>query len=300
LAVIERGSPGDSPALAPLWEGRELYRTESRPGVYRAYIPFHANEALHLARIDLDAQAAEFLLAPARVNLLISSFTCVILVLLALYSHWAMRRSAQMKEHEHLAHIGTMAASLAHEIRNPLGTIKGFVQLAAEHSEPAVQTLLQKAVSETQRLERLVSDLLAYGRPAQPRLSATSWHEVASTLEVAVQGEDAALETDPDLLRQALVNVVRNAREASDNVVVTGTTEASFFRITVTDSGPGISDDAIRARPFHTTKVNGTGLGLAITRKLLEALGGRFELRRRAEGGTEAILRIPHGKHTHR
>lgn len=319
LQIIARGAALDTADLAPLWEGRELFRTQtvrSRTAtIFRVYVPFHSGAGLRLACIDLNAAAADFLMVHARHNVIVASVGGLVLVLLSVYSLWAMRRASQYRERElemaHLAHLGKMAAALAHEIRNPLGTIKGFVQLAGERADTATRDLLTPVLGETSRLEELVNDLLSYGRPPHPDLRLTSWNEVAVGLmahgrqmigdrPIRLLILDAEIEwrTDPALLTQALLNLLRNAVDAipvEGEIRVearkTGGDEISIF---VIDTGAGITDETVTRlfEPFFTTKASGTGLGLAITRRVVTALGGDVALRRRPEGGTEALIRI--------
>jgi len=182
---------GTRPELRAIWSGRELYRTEdiaSKQGtVYRAFIPFHRPEGLRIARIDIDLDAADFLLLHARHNVAISIVRGLVLILVACYAFWMNHRWAAMErahlEWQHLANLGQVAAGLAHEIRNPLGTIKGFSQLAAERADSKTAELLAPVISETLRLERLVSDLLLYGRPPAPETRTVFWPDVAAELE---------------------------------------------------------------------------------------------------------------------
>jgi len=321
LRVITRGGAGDTPELAPIWEGRELFRTQTVPSrpraIFRACIPFHTDEGVRIACMDLDSAAADFLVVHARQNVIVASLSGLALVLLSVYSLWAMRRTARFRERqlemEHLAHIGKMAAVLAHEIRNPLGTIKGFTQLAAERAEPSVRDLLAPVLAETGRLEALVHDLLAYGRTPLPQPRAAAWEEIASRvagharhligerpIELVVAEARLRWETDPELLGQALLNLVRNAVEAIPEATPGQVRiEASLAPkggvvISVADTGSGISDEVLARlfEPFFTTKAFGTGLGLAITKKILASLGGSLELRRRGQGGTEAVIRM--------
>lgn len=331
VAVISRSDPAAA-ALAPLWDGRELFRTELTSTTFRAHVPFHKSDGLHIARIDLDPAAADFLLVHARHNLIVASVGGLVLVLLSLYTYLAMRRATALQvrqlELEHLAHIGKMSAVLAHEIRNPLGTIKGFVQLAIEKSQAPARALLDRAVAETQRLEDLVKDLLAYGRPSPPQWQEVSWTAAGATAEaharhlvgsrpIAVSVSSAPLvwRSDPALLEQALLNLVRNAveaipTEAAGSLRIEAESAADgAIAVRVRDSGVGLSD-AVRRRlfePFLTTKASGTGLGLAITRQLAASLGGSLELRDAPAGGVEAVLlfagagkREDHGNHSDR
>ena len=321
VQLIARGGAGDSPELAPLWDGREFFRTEFVAGqggagrVFRAHVPFHSNGVLHIARIDLNVAAADFLVVHGRHNVIVASIGGTVLVLLSIYTLWAMRRAARYQvrqlELEHMAHIGKMSAVLAHEIRNPLGTIKGFVQLAGERSDEATRKLLAPAVTEVQRLEELVKDLLAYGRPAAPQWKDVDWRKVAATAEqharnligsrpirLSISDADLAWRSDPDLLEQALLNLLRNAVEAipaGDGGEIRVEAERKpdgALLIRIADTGAGL-DSSIRGRlfePFLTTKASGTGLGLAITRRIAASLGGELELRPGAEKGAEAAL----------
>jgi two-component system sensor histidine kinase HydH len=255
-----------------------------------------------VARIDLDARAADFLTADARHNVAVSLVGGMVLVGLTLTALWAMRRTAQLEQQrmkmQHLAHLGELAAVLAHEIRNPLGTVKGFLQRAGERAPAQTRALLEPALEETGRLERLVNDLLVYGREPVVRRAKVQWGEIAARLKcdarVVVEESELGLETDAALLVQALLNLVRNGLEASGEgeVRVEARREAGGVWISVLDRGPGVAEEA-RGRmfeAFYTTKSLGTGLGLAITKKLVEALGGRVEIRGREGGGTEARM----------
>lgn len=316
VAVI---SPSDADAdqLAPLWRGQELFRTEFTPTAFRAHVPFHTSAGLRIARIDVSPAAADFLLVHARHNVIVASIGGLVLVALSMYSYFAMRRTASLQvrqlELEHLAHIGKMSAVLAHEIRNPLGTVKGFVQLAAERSDASVRPLLDRAVCETQRLENLVKDLLAYGRPSPPQWADTEWRDSAATAEaharqligdrtiaLSVAKVPLVWRSDPALLEQALLNLIRNAVEAipagapGEIRIDAERSGAGEVVIRVRDNGIGLAD-SVRERlfePFATTKASGTGLGLAITRKLAESLGGSLTLESRAGEGVEAVLRF--------
>jgi signal transduction histidine kinase len=315
LAIFTRpGEPGTG-ELSAIWNGEELFRTELTRTVFRAHVPFHTSDGLHIARIDLDPAAADFLLVHGRHNVIVASIGGLVLVLLSMYSLFSMGLAARLQvrqlELEHLAHIGKMSAVLAHEIRNPLGTIKGFMQLAGERSDQPARDLLGRAVAETQRLEDLVKDLLAYGRPSPPQWKEVQWQQVAVMAEVharqliagrpirlSVEASPLAWRSDPALLEQALLNLIRNAVEAipagssGEIRIEAESDEAGGIAIRVRDTGGGLPD-VVRQRlfePFLTTKASGTGLGLAITRKVAASLGGSLELAPGPDGGLDAIL----------
>jgi signal transduction histidine kinase len=322
LELIEHGKAGDEPRLQPIWNGRELFRIgfiqEGGAPVYRAYVPFHSSAGARIARIDLDGRAADFLVVHARHNVIVASLGAVVLVVLSLYGIWATRRAAvlelQRLELEHLAHMGKMAAVLAHEIRNPLGTIKGFAQLAGEKTDASVQALLKPILSETGRLEGLVNDLLLYGRPPEPSVRMAKWEETLGPLRAHAQQIMGARdirfvpdnpglewETDPHILQEALLNLIRNAADAIGDApggevrLEVRSREPKGLTLSVIDNGPGLSEVA-RSRlfePFFTTKAFGTGLGLAITRRLVESLGGELSIKPGKPRGMEAILHFP-------
>jgi two-component system sensor histidine kinase HydH len=307
IAVIERGTE-EGRRLAPIWEGRELFRTERGEDVFRAYVPFHSEDGLRVARIDIAERAADFLVVHARRNVLAAIVVSLAVAGLALALAWSARRAARLEQRqlelEHLAHIGKMSAALAHEIRNPLGTIKGFAQLLGERGRDSA--LVEPILSETTRLEHLVRDLLLYGRPPSPSRRAVAWSDIAGRLRAhaesmgsavlfSAESPDVTFVTDPNLLEQALLNLVRNGIEAAESEVKVRVARNGGVSILVEDDGPGFESEA-RDRmyePFFTTKASGTGLGLAITRSLVGALGGHLEVGPRPGGGTVARVELP-------
>ncbi|MFB3828738.1 MAG: PAS domain-containing sensor histidine kinase [Bryobacteraceae bacterium] len=313
IAVFDREtSPPGDPALEAIWSGRQLFRTEETrvdgERVFRAWVPFHSGARLRVARIDLAASSAAFLVQHAGHNLVVASVAGLTLTGLSLFAMRAVRRGAQL---ERLAELGKMSAVMAHEIRNPLGAVKGFVQLAAEKAGPDVNAMLEPALDETRRLERLVNDLLLYGRPPAPSPRRMAWAPLANSLEnharqfaagrplgFAATGEEWTLESDPDLLKQALLNLVKNAVEASDSpqIRLTLAPHGSGAVIAVEDNGPGIPQGVRLFEPFQTTKASGAGLGLSIAHKLVESLRGRLVLRNLAAGGARAEILLPHAR----
>ena len=321
LRIHEKRIPGDG--LDALWDGRQLFliqTVESPQGrMLRGWAPFHQEGELRIAQIDLWADAADFLLLPARRNLAVSAAASGALALLSLllWRAFLVRQRALLRqsELEHLAQLGRMTAVLAHEIRNPLGTIKGFAQLIEEQLPDSQKALISPIVGEAGRLERLVNDLLAYGRPRQPvvsRLALRPLLEQAVELQRRSAGQadimwrlecippEAEIETDPDLLQQILANVLRNAAEAAGQagrpaVAVIARAAGKSVLIEVRDNGPGFTQEALERgfEPFFTTKSAGTGLGLAISRRLAQLLGGTLEAANAAEGGAVVRLRLP-------
>ena len=317
------------PTVEVIRAGRELYRTEEiRTGdkdIFRAYIPFHSAGQVYVARIDLSPAAPDFVLVHARHNVEIAVASGAVLLLVALTAMWSLRRSAQLErrkmETERLAELGSVSAVLAHEIRNPLGAVKGFAQLAAEGVADEKRKLLGAIVRECGRLEALVNSLLLYGRPLAPEIHETAWPELESDLaayagqaigprpiEFRSESEIAGLATDAGLLKQALLNLIRNSVEsipegqAGRIRLRAARTQGDEVTISVEDDGPGLPE-TVRAKlfsPFVTTKAAGSGLGLAISKKVVEALGGSLSLRGVAPHGTRAELCLHGANFSHR
>ncbi len=279
--------------------GEQLYALDKGAEVWRITVPVEDGNGHALARIDIAVSAADFLTSRARQTLGVSLAAGVALLALGAWGIMARRRQASL---EQLAELGRMSAVLAHEIRNPLGTIKGFTQLAREKAPQEIATMLDTSLRQTERLENLVRDLLHYARPPQPSVRRLEWPEMAARIrehglytrnetaaQLKVEDSPAAFETDPEMLEQILLNLVRNGMEAAKSQVVV---TAGNGRIMVYDDGPGFDGEALRRafEPFHTTKAQGTGLGLAVARRLARALGADLSINAPAGGGTRMEL----------
>lgn len=232
------------------------------------------------------------------------------------------RAQSRAVANERLAAIGKMAAHVTHEIRNPLSSIGLNIELLEEElagsSVPdEAKSLLAAITREVQRLEHLSEEYLRVARLPQPRMEA---EDIASAVREIVAfarpemdraGLELVLDVDDDLpaalfdegqIRQALLNVMRNAREAMTNggrIEVSVRADGMSVVVGVDDRGGGIPDD-VRARifdPFFSTKGEGTGLGLAITRQIVEAHGGTISCEAREGGGTSFRILLPIAPH---
>ncbi len=323
LRIYEQENATKHLKLEALWKGRALFVTEDATvngeAVYRAYVPFHANNKLQIARIEIAGSSAEFLVRHTRHHLMIAGVSGLALALISVWAVISQKRAARLESQrlqlENLAQLGQMSAVLAHEIRNPVGTIKGFTQLAREQANDQLGALLEPVIDEIGRLERLVNDLLAYGKTHHPVSQTVEWPRVAADLEqqarqlIGTQGISfqadpipLAMQTDPDLLKQALTNLIRNSVEALNSqeggLVRVNVRNDKGLTIAVEDNGPGLPE-AARDRlfePFFTTKAFGTGLGLSIVRKVMRVLDGTLELRDLEPHGTCAEVKFPRMK----
>lgn len=222
----------------------------------------------------------------------------------------------QMRLRESLAALGEMSAGIAHEFKNALATISGYAQmLRDEAAAPDQAESAQRILAETRTLTHVVTEFLRYARPFEIEAAAVGLRalvervvaeigEAAPSVHIAVEGEFTDVAGDDALLRQALLNLIRNAAEAvagrSDGrVVIHGSLadEAghAMQRIAIRDNGAGISSQELPKifLPFYTTKTEGTGLGLAIVQKIAVQHGGSVEARNLPEGGAEVILWLP-------
>jgi signal transduction histidine kinase len=223
-----------------------------------------------------------------------------------------LRLREEAERRERLALIGQMTATLAHEIRNALGSFKGFTQWVSEKVEPSDprKAGLDNALRAAGRIESLVNELLLFSRqetyvtspvPVLDIVRDTVTAETAGwagNVEISVEPGACAL-ADPDKLRRILQNAVRNAIEAmgpEGTLMVEWWRDGKWAEIRVKDTGTGIPEADLPKlfTPFHTTKPDGTGLGLAYSKKAVEGMGGRIGIRNR-EGGGGAVLwvRLP-------
>jgi len=226
------------------------------------------------------------------------------------------RARTQALSNERLAAIGKMAAHVTHEIRNPLSSIGLNVEMLEEEipSEQGEARKLVSAISrEVGRLEQLSEEYLRVARLPSPRMEAEDvaalvrdvvaftkkeMERASCTVNVDVASKVPPALFDEAQLRQALLNLLRNAREAmpSGGAIDVGVrAEGMSVAVTVDDRGSGISED-VRARifdPFFSTKGEGTGLGLAITRQIVEAHGGTITCSPREGGGTTFKIALP-------
>jgi signal transduction histidine kinase len=218
---------------------------------------------------------------------------------------------------ERLAALGQMAATVAHEVRNPLSAIKSIAQVMREDKQLSSEygRDLNLIVGETDRLSRSVTQLLSYARTTPPAIAPCRADELARSVLELFRAEAAArdiqlegrAETSQELdgvraaaTRDALSNLLLNALQATPTggrIIVETRTDDDSLHFTVTDSGPGVAAQ-LRERiwePFFTTKQRGTGLGLAIVRKRMEDIGGTTRLLPASEAGSGARfeLRLP-------
>lgn len=223
----------------------------------------------------------------------------------------ARRRAEEGRLAESLAQLGEMAGGVAHELRNGLATLRGYLTLIERRpDEDSIADFLSEIRGEADHLERVLQDFLSFARPGTARVQELSLGRLLRRaaadpaldgVEVRVQGEDVVLRGDPQLLERAVRNLLHNAAQAEREVGRQGPIEATIalepegVEIAIEDRGPGLPDE-IRARLFHpfaTGRRGGVGLGLALAHRIVVLHGGRIRLDDRTGGGTRALLSFP-------
>jgi signal transduction histidine kinase len=224
----------------------------------------------------------------------------------------------QIRWKENLAALGEMSAGIAHEFKNALATISGYAQMIrTEAGTGDIHDSAERILDQTRSLTHVVTEFLRFAKPleicyetvamkALVERVAEDVHETFPECVVECEGAFPDLPGDEALLRQALLNLMRNAAESgrdaagqSSRVIVSGTLEElggrKWQRISVADNGSGIPEHDLPKifLPFYTTKSEGTGLGLAVVQKVALQHGGSIEARNRPEGGAEFLLWLP-------
>jgi two-component system NtrC family sensor kinase len=222
------------------------------------------------------------------------------------------RAEAGVVASERLAAIGRVAAGVAHEINNPIAIIRGYVKtMRQDAQDEALREELAILDEEAAACQRIAEELLMYARsPAMepsPVEAAELLREAAGRLggaadaaqpAVIVEAESAVISVDPLRIRQVIVNLVNNAREATardEAIVVRGERRGDGYRIEVLDRGRGIPEESREHlfEPFFTTRRDGTGLGLAVCYGLVTAHGGTIRAEPRTGGGSRFVVDLP-------
>jgi len=217
---------------------------------------------------------------------------------------------------EQLAAVGELAAGIAHEIRNPLASISGSVQVLSNELTvgSAERRLMEIIVSESNRLSKILEDFLRFVRPQERRVAdfdvASAVTEVmdlfrlsdevsdAHRIEVDVSPAHSELSGDRDQIRQIIYNIAKNAvraMAAGGTLTVLGREEDAWYSIRFTDTGRGMSEEELGRlfTPFSTAFDGGTGLGMAIVRRIVEDHGGAIDAESRPGEGTTVTVMLP-------
>jgi two-component system sensor histidine kinase AtoS len=222
------------------------------------------------------------------------------------------RLQEQIELKERLTALGEMSAGIAHELRNPMAVIAGYLKLLAKKQDAAAQAVIRDITAEIDGMNRIIGDLLTFARPTSLNRVTVNLKELAATcvqtaLEMPRTGgpiisdphlEEVQARVDEGLLRQALNNILQNAVDAMRDggvLSVSVHAEGEDAVIAVRDSGHGIGRENVRKvfLPFFTTRETGVGMGLALTHKIVTAHGGRIEVESSEGVGTTFTMILP-------
>ncbi len=225
---------------------------------------------------------------------------------------------AEVLQRERLSALGNLAAAVAHEVRNPLNAISMGLQRLKMEFQPIEDRneyshLTELILGEARRLNSIVEQFLSLARPVEIKAKALPLQEFLKELAALEEGQARqsnvriqviaapnlpALKADPNHLTQVLLNLMLNGLQAmpeGGTLTLEAKASGNNFRISVTDTGPGIPPENLSRifEPYFTTKAKGSGLGLAITRRIVEAHGGTITVTNEARGGCRFLISLP-------
>jgi two-component system sensor histidine kinase HydH len=223
----------------------------------------------------------------------------------------------RMRESERLAAIGRMAGGVAHEVRNPLSSIKGLALLLKNKfpTGSKEQTTADLLIQETERMNRTITEMLSFTRPSALKLAPVDLANLLRRSLELVKAEAAdnriAIELDVqpglepilgdvDRLQQVVMNVVLNALQAMEyggalTVKLSNSADRRGVELRISDTGVGVSPELLSQvfYPYFTTKPSGTGIGLAISQKIVADHGGTIDMESEPGKGTTVIIQLP-------
>jgi two-component system OmpR family sensor kinase len=301
------------PAASKLYQSGSLYQKSAHAPVFDA-------EGEVVAVVTAEA-AVDFFdtLATLRDGAVTTGGIVVAFLMLSAVAiirlHRAQERArADLVRQENLAAMGRMTAGIAHEIRNPLGVIRGAGQHLQRRLEQAgiEDPMADFIPEEVDRLDRILSSYLSFGRGTESKPEPLDLAEVVARtarlleeefshtgIRIETRAVDLPVRGDRPRLQQILLNLLLNARDAMPDggtILIEGTVVARTVVITVTDEGVGLGghDPESLFAAFQTGKEKGSGLGLAVSRQIAEAHGGTLRLASRADrSGAVATLTLP-------
>lgn len=285
-------------AYAPLWSGLEtsgVIGIETRPG--------YVDVLRHLRRALL-----LFGLISLVFGLLLIGFGSRLV-------HQVLRMEKSLERTQRALVMGQMTASVAHEIRNPVGIIAANAQVLQRSGDETVREIGTDIQAETRRLDAIVRRFLSLSEGGQQRKEVAAreildyaldavrnrFREAPLEWKMDLEVENIRLCCDPDLIAIVFVNILQNAAEAlhgkpgGGTVMVTARRDGDALLVRVADTGPGMSREVLENAtvPFFTGKAGGTGLGLAMADRIVHDHGGTLELKSRPGAGTRVTVRLP-------
>jgi len=287
------------------------------------YAPLRNEQGKIISLLVTEASASYFttLKSYKRIFWIFLLASAALFVLFSLFIWQSFRRllvaEESLRQAEHLAFLGKMAAVLAHEIRNPLGIIRGTADvLRSKYKQSDQEELFDYIPSEVNRINALIENFLTYTK--QPQLERHSLNirkfildllrqlsisdsQMEIHFETSFQNQNLMIQADQNALKQVFLNILQNAIQASQkgNTIKIQQTilrrkGKSWVEIMIEDQGSGIEGDPERVfEPFYTTKSTGTGLGMPISKKIIESHGGRISIESEPGKGTRVKIILP-------
>ncbi|EGL20268.1 MULTISPECIES: HAMP domain-containing sensor histidine kinase [unclassified Paenibacillus] len=228
------------------------------------------------------------------------------------YSKELVMYNNELQRAEKMEIISDLAASVAHEVRNPLQVTRGFLQLAAEKLGQKEKGYMNMAIEELDRASNIITDFLTFAKPQLEHITSLNICQELKQIEgilvplANLQGGVITLEVPEDLyiegnsskFKQAFINIIKNSIEALDGqgqIQIWAYKEKNEVWIHIRDNGEGMETKELSklGEPYFSTKTKGTGLGLMVTFRIIEVMHGRLEFKSEKGVGTEAIVRFP-------
>ncbi|WP_044337240.1 ATP-binding protein [Rossellomorea aquimaris] len=242
-------------------------------------------------------------------------FTFVALVFIIEHLIQTNKQIEEMVYLDKLNMVGQMAASIAHEIRNPLATVRGFIQHLSEDSEDErFKRYSPLILNELDRTNKIITDYLSVARPSEFQLSTLNLEMVvqdcvdllrpfasySNTSILFHQNDTYYIKGDEHHMKQAIMNVIKNGIESIEdhgeiNISLKEDSSRDNVLMTISDTGKGMTGDELKkiGLPFYTTKTKGTGLGSMVTNKIIREMGGMIEYESELNKGTVVKIRLP-------
>ncbi|BCB03584.1 ATP-binding protein [Bacillus sp. KH172YL63] len=242
-------------------------------------------------------------------------FTFIALVFIIEHLIRTNKQIEEMVYLDKLNMVGQMAASIAHEIRNPLATVRGFIQhLSEDTKDEQLKKYSPLILTELDRTNKIITDYLSVAKPSGSQLSTLNLENIIqdcvdllspfasySGTSIIFDGSGSNyIKGDEDHIKQAIMNVIKNGIESIEqhgeiNITLKEDLFPHSIIIIITDNGKGMTGDELKkiGLPFYTTKTKGTGLGSMVTNKLVREMGGMIEYESELNKGTVVKIKLP-------
>jgi signal transduction histidine kinase len=233
--------------------------------------------------------------------------------------HQQKERLKKMYRADRMSVMGQLAAGAAHEIRNPLTSIRSTIQyLSKDFENEGKREMVKNLINEVDRINKIITDLLSFARPGKPKMEYLDLDDLLrksvkllgneakkrnTVIDYQYNTEKKKLFADPDKLTQVFVNVIINSLQAIDNdgkieirvVGMEGDKGQFYYMIKFKDNGKGISKESLEKvfDPFYTTKTDGTGLGMSISYGIIDQHNGEISIKSTVNKGTDIIITLP-------